>query len=153
MSSYSSFMGGVKPPIGRQLLTNVIIYYCIEYPSSWSGFELTTLVIDTDCTGICKSNYHTIATKTIPLKSIQLSFTYYSQIYHILTLTDCFCSTSNLKMTLYRSLTSLVIIMSPPTFVGRHIVFVLSVCPCVRHTVCQRNSSETTEQNFMKLGR
>ena len=25
-------------------------------------------------------------------------------------------------------------------------------CP-VRHTVCQRNSSETTEQNFMKLGR
>ena len=22
-----------------------------------------------------------------------------------------------------------------------------------RHTVCQRNSSETTEQNFMKLGR
>jgi hypothetical protein len=40
-------------------------------------------------------------------------------------------------------------------------VFVLSVCPSVRlsirpsvrHTVCQRNSSETTEQNFMKLGR
>jgi hypothetical protein len=44
-------------------------------------------------------------------------------------------------------------IMSPPTFVGRHIVFVLSVGPSVRHTVCQRNSSETTEQNFMKLGR
>jgi hypothetical protein len=34
-------------------------------------------------------------------------------------------------------------------FGGRHIAFVLSV----RHTVCQRNSSETTEQNFMKLGR
>jgi hypothetical protein len=34
-----------------------------------------------------------------------------------------------------------------PNFVGRHIVFVLSV------TVCRRNSSETTEQNFMKLGR
>ena len=53
------------------------------------------------------------------------------------------------------------IIMSPPTLVGRHVVFVLSVCPSVRlsvrpsvrHTVCQRNSSETTEQNFMKLGR
>jgi hypothetical protein len=26
-------------------------------------------------------------------------------------------------------------------------------CSSVRHTVCQRNSSETTEQNFMKLGR
>ena len=25
-------------------------------------------------------------------------------------------------------------------------------CPSVHHTVCQRNSSETTEQNFMKLG-
>jgi hypothetical protein len=41
------------------------------------------------------------------------------------------------------------LIMSPPTLVGRHIVFVLSV----RHTVCQRNSSETIEQNFMKIGR
>ena len=27
------------------------------------------------------------------------------------------------------------------------------VRPSVRHTVCQRNSSETTEQDFMKLGR
>jgi len=28
------------------------------------GFELTTLmVIDTDCTGSCKSNYHTITTR------------------------------------------------------------------------------------------
>ena len=49
-----------------------------------------------------------------------------------------------------------VVIMSlppppPHTFVGRRIVFVLSVCLFV--TVCQRNSSETTEQNFMKLGR
>jgi hypothetical protein len=26
-------------------------------------------------------------------------------------------------------------------------------CPSVCHTVCQSNSSETTEQNFMKLGR
>jgi hypothetical protein len=25
--------------------------------------------------------------------------------------------------------------------------------PSVRHKICQRNSSETTEQNFMKLGR
>ena len=31
----------------------------------WSGFELTTLVvIDTGCTGSCKSNYHTITTTT-----------------------------------------------------------------------------------------
>ena len=32
------------------------------------GFELTTLVvIGTDCTGSCKSNYHTITTMTAPL--------------------------------------------------------------------------------------
>ena len=34
---------------------------CIEYTSLWTGFEPTTLeVISTDCTGSCKSNYHTI---------------------------------------------------------------------------------------------
>ena len=40
-----------------------------------------------------------------------------------------------------------------PHFGGRHIVFALFVRLSVRHTVCQRNSPETTEQNFMKLGR
>jgi hypothetical protein len=35
----------------------------IEYTFPWIGFELTTLVvIGTDCTGSCKSNYHTITT-------------------------------------------------------------------------------------------
>ena len=110
VSSYSSCMGGVKLPTGRQLLTNFIIYYCIEYTASWSGFQLTTLVIYTDCTGICKSNYHTITTKTNPFKLIQLSSTHYSQIYYILTLIDCFVQRKTLKMTLYRSFTSLAII-------------------------------------------
>ena len=43
-------------------------------------------------------------------------------------------------------------IMSAPTLVGETYCF-CPVRPSVRHTVCQRNSSETTEQNFMKLGR
>jgi hypothetical protein len=35
----------------------------IEYTLPWTGFELTTLVvIGTDCTGSCKSNYHMITT-------------------------------------------------------------------------------------------
>ena len=45
------------------------IYYisCIEYTSPWVGLELTTLVlIGTDCTGKCKSNYSTIMTMTTP---------------------------------------------------------------------------------------
>ena len=37
---------------------------------SWTGFELTILVvIGTDCTGSCKSNYHMIM--TIPLSDIE----------------------------------------------------------------------------------
>ena len=40
---------------------------CIEYPSQYAVFELTTLVvIDADCTGSCKFNYHTITTATAP---------------------------------------------------------------------------------------
>ena len=38
---------------------------CIEYISPWTGFELITLVvIGTDFTGSCKSNYHAITTTT-----------------------------------------------------------------------------------------
>ena len=34
---------------------------------TWTGFEITTLVvIGTDCTGSCKSNYHTIMTTIAP---------------------------------------------------------------------------------------
>jgi hypothetical protein len=33
---------------------------CIEYTTPWTVFELATLVvIGTECTGSCKSNYHT----------------------------------------------------------------------------------------------
>ena len=40
-----------------------------------SGLELTTLVvIDTDCIGSCKSNYHTITTMTTPYNNYNLVF-------------------------------------------------------------------------------
>ena len=56
-----------KPSTCRKSLTNFITYCCIEYTSKWVGFELKTLVvIGTDCTGSCKSNYHTITTTTAP---------------------------------------------------------------------------------------
>jgi len=62
-----SFIGGKnqttqrKPPICRKSLTNL----CIEYTSTWTGFELTTLVvIGTDCTCSCKSNYNRITMTT-----------------------------------------------------------------------------------------
>ena len=63
----SIFIGGGhrstrrKPPTCCKSLTNFITYCCIEYTSPWVGFQLTTfVVIGTDCTGSCKSNYHTL---------------------------------------------------------------------------------------------
>ena len=56
---------GKKLPTCRKSLTNFITYHCIDYTSPWMGFEITTLVvIDTDCTVSCKSNYHMITTMT-----------------------------------------------------------------------------------------
>ena len=50
----------------RKSLKNFITYCCIEYTSPLTGFDLTTLVvIDTDCTGSCKSNYNTITTTAL----------------------------------------------------------------------------------------
>ena len=43
------------------------LYHIMLYTSPWTGFELTTLVmIGTDCTGSCKSNYHMIMIMTAP---------------------------------------------------------------------------------------
>jgi hypothetical protein len=48
--------------------------YIMLYTSPWSIFELTTsMVIDTDCIGSCKSNYHTITTTTAPWLHINIS--------------------------------------------------------------------------------
>jgi hypothetical protein len=45
-------------------LYNIMLY---QVHLVWAGFELTMLVvINTDCIGSCKSNYHTIMTMTAP---------------------------------------------------------------------------------------
>jgi hypothetical protein len=55
-----------KPQTYRKSLKNFITYCCIEYTSPLTGFDLTTLVvIDTDCTGSCKSNYNTSMTTAL----------------------------------------------------------------------------------------
>ena len=54
----------------RKSLTKLITSSCIKYTLPWTGFELTTLVvIGTDCTGSCKSNYHTITAITAPVST------------------------------------------------------------------------------------
>ena len=46
------------------------LYHIMLYTSTWSRFELTTIVvIGADCIGSCKSNYHTI-TATAALYNI-----------------------------------------------------------------------------------
>ena len=43
----------------------------LEKTNDWSRFEFTTsVVVDTDCIGSCKSNYHTIMTTTAPFESL-----------------------------------------------------------------------------------
>ena len=66
-----SFIGGGnrstrrKPSTCRKSLT--LTYCCIDNISPGTGFELTTLVvIVSDCTDSCNSNYHTITTTTSP---------------------------------------------------------------------------------------
>ena len=57
-----------------------------EYTSPWAGFKLTTLVmIDTDCIGIYKYNYHmTTAPKTLRVSECFLfnSNSALFQLYH-----------------------------------------------------------------------
>jgi len=70
-----------KPPSCCKSLTYFITLCCIEYTSPWTGFELTTLVvIGTDCTGSCRSNFHTITTTTWTLKEIHLKLLSKSEI-------------------------------------------------------------------------
>ena len=58
-----------KPPTCRNSLTNLITKCYIEYTSPRVGFELTPLVvIGTDCTCSCKSNYHTTTTVASTLR-------------------------------------------------------------------------------------
>jgi hypothetical protein len=62
MSEYSYFFLANRNTTDK--LNHIMLY---EYTSQWAGFKLTTLVvIGTECTGSCKSNYHTIMTMTAP---------------------------------------------------------------------------------------
>ena len=57
-----------KPPSCHKSLTIFFTQYCIECTSPWAGFELTTVVvIGTESTGGCKSNYHMMTTTTAPM--------------------------------------------------------------------------------------
>jgi len=56
-----------KPPTSVPQLTDKLYQIYRVHPGC-AGFELTTLVvIGTDYTGSCKSNYHTITTTTAPM--------------------------------------------------------------------------------------
>ena len=78
----------------------------IEYTSPWAGFKLTMIVvIGTDCTGNCKSNYHKITTTTAPI-SIEIHLICYFVIkqlsvlwlYCVWVLVICFQTAANLVL-------------------------------------------------------
>ena len=59
--------GNWRKPTCRKSLTTLIHKCRVEYSSQSARFELTTLVvIGSDCTGSCKSNYHAVTTTTAP---------------------------------------------------------------------------------------
>ena len=56
----------------------------IENTSPWAGFKLTSLVvIGTDCTGSCKSNYHTITTTMAHYVHLILHFQHLIELHTI----------------------------------------------------------------------
>ena len=85
-------------------------------------------------------------------------YDYPNYLFHIYSMISRFVAHCDFIILFLKVLTlSVPVIMAvlcfpppPPLWWGD--ILCLS-CPSVRHTVCQRNSSETTEQNFMKLGR
>ena len=65
-------------------LYHIMLYRVIMSP--WTGFELTTfVVIGTDCTGSCKSNYHTITTR----KYIYHACSVFYLLVHLTPLFSC----------------------------------------------------------------
>ena len=61
----TSIVLGIKTTDLPQVIDKLYHIQLDRVPSPWTGFEFTTfVVIYTDCTGCCKSNYHTITTTT-----------------------------------------------------------------------------------------
>ena len=46
------------------------LYHIMVYTSPWSIFELSSVVIGTNCISCCKSNYHTITATTAPFINV-----------------------------------------------------------------------------------
>jgi hypothetical protein len=77
-----SFIGGGnqstwKKPSDLSQVTDKL-YYIMLYRVhlTMTGFELTTLVvIGTECSGSCKSNYHTITTMTVCFAYVNITGT------------------------------------------------------------------------------
>jgi hypothetical protein len=79
---------------------------CIEYTSPWTGFELSTsVVIGTDWTGSCNSNYHVITTTTVRVFNNRFSLKNYILLIWWLQYSNhcsdtCFCNSISVPMLL-----------------------------------------------------
>jgi hypothetical protein len=66
-----SFIGG-----GNHQPVTDKLYHIMLYTSPWSRFELTSVVMDSDCIGSCTSKYHTITATTVPLNKLIIIYIY-----------------------------------------------------------------------------
>ena len=79
-----SFIGGGNRSTQRKhdlLQVTDKLYHIMLFTSPWTGFELTSVVIGTDCIGSCKSNYYTM---TAPSNLLTLSISdevYYRNVF------------------------------------------------------------------------
>ena len=66
----------------------------------WAGFELTTLgVIWTDCTGSCRSNYHTITAMAVPYQCTgNIMLGYYYRNLHMLIFLQLNCDFEEIRI-------------------------------------------------------
>ena len=59
-------------------------YHILLHISPWSRFEITSVVISTDCIGSCKSKYHTVTATTDPppFKNIYVHYQYNWELFN-----------------------------------------------------------------------
>jgi predicted metal-binding protein len=71
-----------KPPTYLSQVTDKL-YHIMVYTSPWSRFELTSVVIGTDCICSCKSNCHTITATTAPGRPFATLHYIYSNMQYV----------------------------------------------------------------------
>ena len=80
--------------------------------------QTTVVVIGTDCTGSCKSNYHTITTTTVPIRKM-VCWWYYLQFFYTLSILSDIPSLTHLTID-FSNLTYKILVLTKKKFHKNH---------------------------------